>query len=115
MRYPNLPQFRVPQTAVQICERMIGNLLELAEREKDDAAVLRYLETLVLLVPTSPEYRAKRLEIRARTGRLTNAIDDADWFLEHQPEGIDFERLRALRTTLEAELSRQQAEDAGAD
>ena len=115
MRYPNLPQFRVPQTTVQICERMLGNLLGLAEQEKDDAAVLRYLETLVLLVPTSPEYRAKRLEIRARTGRLTNAIDDADWFLEHQPDGIDFERLRALRTTLEAELSRQQAEDAGAN
>ena len=115
MRYPNLPQFRVPQTTVQICERMLGNLLGLAEQEKDDAAVLRYLETLVLLVPTSPEYRAKRLEIRARTGRLTNAIDDADWFLEHQPDGIDFERLRTLRTTLEAELSRQQAEDAGAN
>ena len=60
-RFPNLPQFRVPQTTVQICERMIGNLLGLAEREKDDTAVLRYLETLVMLVPTSPEYRAKRL------------------------------------------------------
>ena len=114
-RFPNLPQFRVPQTAVQICERMIGNLLGLAEREKDDAAVLRYLETLVTLVPTSPEYRAKRLEMRARSGRLTNAIDDANWFLEHQPDGIDLERLRELRTTLETDLARQQAEDAGAD
>ncbi|MCA9013610.1 MAG: trypsin-like peptidase domain-containing protein, partial [Planctomycetaceae bacterium] len=25
-RYPNLPQFRIPQTTQQICERMIGNL-----------------------------------------------------------------------------------------
>jgi len=114
-RFPNLPQFRVPQTSVQICERMIGNLLGLAERERDDAAVLRYLETLVMLVPTSPEYRAKRLEMRARTGRLTNALDDANWFLEHQPDGIDLERLRELQTTLESELARQQAEDAGAD
>ena len=114
-RFPNLPQFRVPQTSVQICERMLGNLLGLAEREIDDAAVLRYLETLVMLVPTSPEYRAKRLEMRARTGRLTNALDDANWFLEHQPDGIDLERLRDLRTTLESELARQQAEDAGAD
>lgn len=113
--FPNLPQFRVPQTSVQICERMIGNLLGLAEREKDDAAVLRYLETLVMLVPTSPEYRAKRLEMRARTGRLTNALDDANWFLEHQPDGIDLERLRELQTTLESELARQQAEDAGTD
>lgn len=114
-RFPNLPQFRIPQTTLQICERMIGNLLGLAEREKDDAAVLRYLETLVMLVPTSPEYHAKRLEMRARSGRLTNALDDANWFLEHQPDGIDLERLRELRTNLESELARQQAEDAAAD
>ena len=112
---PNLPQFRVPQTPVQICERLIGNLLGLAERENDDAAVLRYLETLVTLVPTHPKYRAQRLAMRARTGRLTNAIDDANWFLENQPDGIDLERLRDLRTTLESELASQQAEDAGAD
>ena len=114
-RFPNLPQFRVPQSTVQICERMIGNLLSLAEREKDDTAVLRYLETLVMLVPTSPEYRAKRLEMRARTRRLANALEDANWFLEHQPDGIDLERLRDLRATLESELARQTAEDAGTD
>ncbi len=110
-RFPNLPQFRVPQTTLQICERMIGNLLGLAEREKDDAAVLRYLETLVTIAPANPDYRAKRLEMRARTGRFTNAIEDANWFFENQPEGIDLERLRTLRATLETELARQQAEN----
>ncbi len=112
-RFPNLPQFRVPQTPVQICERMLGNLLGLAESERDETAVLRYLETLVTLVPTSVEYRAKRLEMRARTGRLTNAVDDANWFIEKQPEGVDLERVRDLRATLESELARQQAKDAG--
>lgn len=112
-RFPNLPQFRTPQTPVQICERMIGNLLGLAESERDEAAVLRYLETLVTLVPTNPEYRAKRLEMRARTGRLSNAVDDANWFIEQQPDGVDLERVRDLRATLEVELSRQQAKDAG--
>lgn len=112
-RFPNLPQFRMPQTPVQICERMINNLLGLAEGERDEAAVLRYLETLVTLVPSNPEYRAKRLEMRARTGRLTNAIEDANWFIEHQPDGVELERVRDLRTTLETELARQQAKDAG--
>ena len=112
-RFPNLPQFRMPQTPVQICERMLSNLLALAESERDEAAVLRYLETLVTLVPTSAEYRAKRLEMRARTGRLTNAIDDANWFIELQADGVDLERVRDLRATLETELSRQQAKDAG--
>ena len=110
-QFPNLPQFHAPQTGVQICERMIGNLLGLAEREKDDAAVLRYLETLVMLVPASPEYRAKRLEMRARTGRLTMALEDADWFLDNQVDGIDLERLRTLRSTLESELASQQADE----
>jgi len=113
--YPNLPQFRVPQTTSQICERMIGNLLGLAEREENDTAVLRYLETLVALVPANPEYRAKRLEMRARTGRLTDAIEDANWFIKNQPDGIDLERLSALLTTLKSELERQQAETADSD
>ncbi len=112
-RFPNLPQYRVPQTPVQICERMLNNLIALAEGERDEGAVLRYLETLVTLVPTSVEYRAKRLEMRARTGRLTNAVDDANWFIEQQPDGVDLERVRELRATLETELSRQQAKDAG--
>ena len=112
-RFPNLPQFRVPQTPVQICERMLSNLLGLAESERDEASVLQYLETLVTLAPTNVEYRAKRLEMRARTGRLTNAIDDANWFIKLQPDGVDLERVRDLRATLETELSRQQAKDAG--
>ena len=113
--FPNLPQFRVPQTTLQICERMIGNLLGLAEREKDESAVLRYLETLVAIAPANPEYRAKRLEMRARTGRLADAIEDANWFFENQPDGIDMERLGSLRTTLTTELERQQAETAESD
>lgn len=111
-RVPDLPQFRVPQTAVQICERMIGNLLGLAEQQRDDAAVLRYRETLVTLSPTNTEYRAKRLDMRARTGRLASAIDDANWFIEHPTDEIDQERLREFRSNLESELSHQQALDA---
>ena len=113
--FPNLPQFRVPQTNQQICERMIGNLLGLAEREKDDAAVLRYLETLVEIDPANPEYRAKRLEMRARSGRLAKAIDDANWFFDNPPDGIDLDRLRTLRSKLETDLARQQAENAEAE
>ena len=109
-QFPNLPRFRAPQTSVEICERMIGNLLGLAEREKDEAAVLRYLETLVTLSPASPEYRAKRLEMRARNGRLTMALEDANWFIDNQVDGVDLERVRTLRTSLESELARQQSD-----
>jgi regulator of sirC expression with transglutaminase-like and TPR domain len=108
-RFPNEPRFREAQTPVKILERMTTNLLALAERDRNDADVLRYLELLVMLAPESPEYRAKRLELRARTGRLTMAIDDADWFLENQSEAIDVERVRELRQSLEQQLERKNA------
>lgn len=108
-RFPDEPRFREAKTPLQILERMTTNLLALAERDRNDADVLRYLELLVMLAPDSPEYRAKRLELRARTGRLSMAIDDADWFLENQPGIIDVERVRQLRQTLEQQLERQEA------
>ena len=83
------------------------------EDERNDDDVLRYLETLVLLNPVNPEHRAKRLEMRARTGRLEMAIRDANWFIAHPLPAVDVERVRALRQNLEEQLERQQ-EDAAA-
>ena len=111
--FPNEPQFREARSPVQIVERMTLNLLGLMEDERNDDDVLRYLETLVLLNPVNPEHRAKRLEMRARTGRLEMAIRDANWFIAHPLPAVDVERVRALRQNLEEQLERQQ-EDAAA-
>jgi len=106
--FPDQPQFREAKSPREIIERMQLNLLSLAEGRRDDACVLRYLETLVMLDPASVEYRAKRLEMRARTWRLQMAIDDATWFIQEQPSGVDVERVRELRTSLELQQERQQ-------
>lgn len=106
--FPDQPRFREAKSPREIIERMQLNLLSLAEARRDDASVLRYLETLVMLDPMSVEFRAKRLEMRARTGRLQMAIDDASWFIQEQPPGVDVERVRELRTTLEMQQDRQQ-------
>lgn len=105
--FPNEPRFREAKSAVQIMERMTMNLLGLMEDERNDADVLRYLELLVMLDPENPEYRAKRLEMRARTGRVEMAIRDADWFIRTQNPTVDVERVRTLRQTLEQQLERQ--------
>lgn len=105
--FPDQPQFREAKSAREIIERMQLNLLSLAEGRRDDASVLRYLETLVMLDPSSVEFRAKRLEMRARTGRLQMAIDDASWFIREHPAGVDVERVRELRTSLEMQQERQ--------
>jgi hypothetical protein len=87
---------------------MVNNLLNLAEARRADEDVLSCLETLAVIVPTNVEYRAKRLEMRARTGRLAMAIADAEWFITEGPEGVDIERVRQLKQTLQEQLDQQQ-------
>ena len=106
--FPLLPQFFEPQTPVQIIRRMLVNLLGLAERDREDDRVLRYLEILVALDEEDPEMRAKRLEIRARSGRLEESLTDADWFIDNLPEGTNTDRLYELRAALERQLETQQ-------
>lgn len=108
-RFPNEPRFRDARTATQIIERMLMNLLGVFESRREDDSVLSCLETLVIVIPDNVEYRAKRLEMRARTGRIQMAIDDADWFIRTQPEGVDVERVRQLRQTLEDQLPQNPA------
>lgn len=98
------PQFFEAQSPEAIIQRMLVNLLNLAENSRDDERVLRYLEMLVAMEPDALEFRAKRLEIRARTERLAEAIQDVDWFLNQESDAIDKDRLYELR----AELQRQQ-------
>ena len=106
--FPLLPQFFESQTPIQIIRRMLVNLLGLAERDREDDRVLRYLEILVALDEDDPEMRAKRLEIRARSGRLEEALTDADWFIDNLPEGTNTDRLYELRAALERQLEAQQ-------
>lgn len=103
-----IEEFFVPQTAKQIIERMLRNLLSLAERDRNDEQVLRYLEALVALNAQEPDFRARRLEIRARTGRLAEAIEDADWFIRELPEGTNSDRLYELRAQLQRQHDEQQ-------
>lgn len=106
--FPDQPRFREARTTPEIIERMVNNLLSLAEAERADERVLGCLETLAAVVPANVEYRAKRLEMRARTGRLGMAIADAEWFISEQPDGVDVERVRQLRQTLQDQLEQQQ-------
>jgi serine protease Do len=103
-RFPDEPRFREAASTERIIERMLMNLLGIAESRRDDDQVHSLLETLTSIFSDNVEYRAKRLEMRARTGRLQMAIDDADWFIRTKPDGVDVERVRQLRQTLEEQL-----------
>ncbi|MCH2210649.1 MAG: trypsin-like peptidase domain-containing protein [Fuerstiella sp.] len=101
------PEYLEPQSATRIIERMLRNLLGLAEHDRSDQRVLRYLELLVTISGDNPEFRAKRLEIRVRTGHPTMALEDVDWFYTTQPDGIDLQQLQQLKTRLEADIPGQ--------
>ena len=77
--------------------RMLTNLLGVAQRDNDRAAILRYVEGLVAIDPEEPSTRGMRAVFRHQQGRKMAAVEDLDWILRHEPEGIDLDRVRAMR------------------
>ncbi len=104
------PAYTEAQSIDDIVTRMLVNLLSLAESSRDDERVLRYLETLVAIDPENADLRARRPEIRARTERLTESLEDVDWFLAEQPAGTNLEGLRQLKQQLQDAAEQQAAE-----
>jgi serine protease Do len=83
-----------------IISRMLHNLLNVAEKEEDKSAMLRYLNALVAVNPDAGQERGLRAGLRYQTGDRAGALEDVDWLLEHAPEGLDVERVRAFRRAL---------------
>jgi regulator of sirC expression with transglutaminase-like and TPR domain len=80
-----------------ILVRMLHNLLNVAEREKDHEGMLRYLNAIIAVAPDAGQQRGMRAILRHKAGDRDGALQDVDWLLEHQPEGIDVEALREFR------------------
>jgi regulator of sirC expression with transglutaminase-like and TPR domain len=83
-----------------ILVRMLHNLLRVARDEGDLPGMLRYLDAALTVNPETGEERGLRAGLRYQAGDKEGALKDVDWLLEHQPEGIDLDRLRQLRRLL---------------
>lgn len=90
-------QYAKPSPPDAILFRLLTNLRNLAERERDDERVLRYLEAMIAIQPTNIQPRGIRAALRFRTGRVAAAIADLDWFLETKPEGLDLGPIQRMR------------------
>jgi regulator of sirC expression with transglutaminase-like and TPR domain len=88
-----------------ILMRMLHNLRGIAERAGDAPTMLRYLDAALAIDPDSAEDRMYRAFFRFRTGQGRAALDDTDWLLAHEPEGIDLARVGELRAWIEQQLS----------
>lgn len=86
-----------------IVVRMLHNLLGIARTDHDGPAMLRYLDTILVVSPDAGEERWLRAVLRYQNGQRDGARADADWLLEHHPAGVPLPRVRELRETLEQE------------
>jgi regulator of sirC expression with transglutaminase-like and TPR domain len=83
-----------------ILVRMLHNLRNVAEGEKDKDAMLRYVNAIVTVDPDAAQERGMRMLLLYQAGDREGALQDADWLLEHKPEGLDVERVREFRRVL---------------
>jgi regulator of sirC expression with transglutaminase-like and TPR domain len=86
-----------------ILVRILHNLLGLAQGDEDMLGALRYLDAIVTVTPDAGRERWMRALLRYNTRQREAAREDADWLLEHHPEGIDPKRVQELRDRLSQE------------
>jgi regulator of sirC expression with transglutaminase-like and TPR domain len=85
-----------------IVRRMLGNLLGIAQQSRDATAMLRYLDAIVAIDPTTARERAMRAALRWEAGNVAAALADLDWLVEHEPPDLDLDAIRQMRERLRA-------------
>jgi regulator of sirC expression with transglutaminase-like and TPR domain len=91
----------LPVTKRAIVLRMLHNLLGLASRNQDAEGILRYLNAILAVAPESGPERFFRAVVGYQTGRRQQSRADVEWLLQHQPAGVDLERVRELEGLLQ--------------
>lgn len=92
------------QTPQEILSRMINNLMGVARDAGDAEAMLRYVETLMVINQDNAEYRWYRAVLRFQTDRNAEAYRDTTWLLDKRPAGIEMPRVEQLHSILKDEL-----------
>ena len=95
------PKQLLPVKKRAIVERMLHNLLGVANREHDTAAMLRYVDAIVTISPTSAQDRLMRAVLLYGAGRPSEAKQDTAWLLENESPEIDADKVRELHGVLE--------------
>lgn len=85
------------QTPEEIIQRMLRNLLRVANSKDDLEAALRYVRTILAINPDSVEDRLYKAVICYNTNRFDEGEAEVEWVLKTQPDGIDLTRVRELQ------------------
>ncbi len=99
-RAPEEDDFK-PATKKMIVVRMLHNLINVAETEKDRGSILRYLDGIVAVDAEAHEERWARAVFRFQAGQRAGSLADCEHLLKQNPPGADLERVRELMRFLE--------------
>jgi regulator of sirC expression with transglutaminase-like and TPR domain len=97
---PNDDHFK-PATKKAIVIRMLHNLINVAESERDKVGILRYLDGIVAVEPDAHEERWARAVFRFQVGLRAGSLEDCEHLIRQDPPGADLDRVRELRRILE--------------
>ena len=75
---------------------MLRNLVGVSNDNETPETVLRYLNTLILLQPNSPQERLNRALMHMRLKKNEKAKEDIRWLLDNNPSGFNRQRLLEL-------------------
>ena len=89
-----------PATTREIITRIVRNLLGIAQRRGQADDALRYLNVILALNPDSAADRLSRARVQMQRGENAAARPDVQWLIEHEPPGLDLERLTELYRSL---------------
>jgi regulator of sirC expression with transglutaminase-like and TPR domain len=92
-----------PASKKSIIVRMVHNLLGIAGRNRDAPGTLHYLDAILAIDPDAAHDRLMRAVLRYQSGQKKEALEDIDWFTNHDVKGPDAERALELRRIIERE------------
>ena len=91
-----------PASKRSIILRMLRNLLNGAESERDGPSRMRYLDAILSIDPDDNYSRAMRAMVHYGEGRFEEALTDIEILIEKNPDSPETEPLREIRDRLQA-------------
>jgi regulator of sirC expression with transglutaminase-like and TPR domain len=92
-----------PARKRDIITRILRNLINVSERDRDSVSRLRYLDATIAIEPTDTYLRAMRAMIHYGEGRFQQALSDIEFLIENNPDGPEMEPLREIRDRLRSQ------------
>ncbi len=89
-----------PATKKEIILRMLRNLVGSALQSDTPTASTSYFDMIIALAPDAPAEHYSRAMVRMQTGDNAGARQDLLWLMDHQPPGLDLERIEQLLRSL---------------